>query len=221
MYKRIFRDLMPAFAGLLIIFASFGISTNPLAGVWQQKPQKRIKTDVFTQPAREPVIVTGVKLGAREVNLNAPFDDEDDEWIRNLSFKLKNHSKRNVIFIGVNLFIPAETTSSIPGMVQQFRFGQEPNSPDSTNSPILIKPGDAIDVSIPAPKYKSIKQFIDATQPQRKIDSVMVKVYLVLFEDGMSWAGGDFYLPDSTQPFGLRKIDPPDGIIRKDTLLQD
>lgn len=216
MSKRIVRDLLPAFLGLLIMFAVFGISKNPLAGAGQQKPRKLIKTDALSKPEDEPIIITNVKLGPHDVNLNAPFEDEDDEWIRNLSFKLRNHSTKNVTYIGVNVFIPGETNGTVPGMVQQFRFGQQPGSPNLTNPSVLITPGEAIDVSIPATKYQSIKQFIDTTQPQRKVASVMVKVYLVLFEDGTKWDGGQFYLPDSTERFGFRKIDPPPGIIRKD-----
>jgi len=219
MSKRIIRDLMPAFAGLFIMFASFGISKNPLAGVWRQKPQKLIKTDALSRPDQEPVIVTETKIGQREVNLNTPFEDDDDEWIRNLSFKLKNHSNKNVTYVGVNLFIPAETNSTNPGMIQQFRFGQQPNSPNFTNSPILVRPHEVINVSIPAGKYRSIKQFIETTQPRIRVDRVMVRVYVVFFDDGTKWDGGDFYLPDPTQRSGFRKIDPPPEIILRDPLL--
>lgn len=218
MSKRLNRDLMPAFAGLLITFASFGISKNPLAGVWPQKTQKLIKADALSRPDHEPVIVTGIKVGQREINLNTPFEDDDVEWIRNLSFKLKNHSNKNVTYVGVNLFIPAETNNTIPGMVQQFRFGQHPNSPNSTNTPIMVKPHDAIDVSIPTGRYRSIKQFIE-TQPQVRVDRVMVKVYIVFFDDGTKWDNGDFYTPDPTQRSGFRKTDPPPGFILRDQLL--
>jgi hypothetical protein len=214
MFKRL-RDLVPAFAGLLIMFATFGVSGNLLAVVWQQDPQKRIKTDALSRPEREPIVVTGLKLGEREVNLNAPFEDHDDQWIRKLTFKLRNQSSKNVTYVGVNLFIPGDSQSANEGLVQQFRYGQLPNRVASTGSPILLKPGDAIDVSLSAAKYQSIKQFIDSTQPLRKVDNVMIKVYLVFFEDGTKWDGGEFYVSDTAQPSGYRKIEPPPGIISK------
>jgi len=121
-----------------------------------------------------------------------------------------------VTYVAVNLFIPGETNSTKPGMVQQLRFGQQANGPNSTSAPILIKPDDVIDVSIPVGKYRSIKQFIDTTQPERRVDSVMIKVYVVFFDDGTKWDDGEFYLPDPTQRSGFRKTDPPPGLIRKD-----
>ena len=178
---------MPAFVGLLIVFASLGSSKNSSAQVWQEKSQRLIKTDALSRPDREPLRVTEIKIGPNAVNLNTPFEDDDEEWIRNLSFKLKNQSNKNVTYVGVNLLIPGETNSTKPGMVHQFRYGRQANSANSPNAPILIKPDDVIDVSIPAGKYRFIKQFIDTTQPERRVDSVMIKVYLVFFDDGTKW----------------------------------
>jgi hypothetical protein len=203
---------MPALAGVLILFASFSLSKNPLARLRAQKPQKVIAGEALSRPEREPVIITDVKLGTRPVNLNVPFDHDDDEWIKNLSFKVKNHSSRTVTYVGVDLFFSDDTTGA-PAMVRQLRFGQRPLNPNPRDGVLSLKPGDSLDVSMQT-QYESLKKFIEMKQPIGRVNKTMIRIYLVFFDDGTKWDLGNFYVPDSGQPTGFRRIDPPPGLIR-------
>lgn len=214
MLKRNVRDSIPAFVGVFVLVASIGTSTNPLARVWPQRPQKVI-TDEELGPDPGPITVSDVKLRENAVNLNKLFDG-DDEWIRDISFKIKNRSTKNITYVGLNLVF-SDTSSGDPGMVRQLRFGKRTEGSGSgpANQPLLLKPGDLLDVSIPA-QYQSLKKFIEMKKQVKSINKVTISVYLVLFEDGMKWDVGNFYLPDASEPFGFRKIPAPVGILKHD-----
>lgn len=211
MLKRNMRDLLPAFAGVLILVANFMISKDLLARAWPQKPQKIVSKEDLGNPNQAPIEVTDVKLGAHAVSLSEPFDG-DEEWIRNISFKLKNRSTKNITYVGANLVF-SDTTTSDPSMVRQLRFGRKPNQPNLTNDEMLLKPGDFVNFSI-STQYESLKKFIEAKKQLKNIDKVVVSVYLVIFDNGMKWDVGNFYVPDSTEPSGFRRIAAPVDIIK-------
>jgi hypothetical protein len=62
-------------------------------------------------------------------------------------------------------------------------------------------------------RYGSLKKFLEIKQPISSIRKMMIRVYLVFFEDGTKWDLGNYYTPDQDRPTGFRMIDPPPGII--------
>lgn len=203
MVKRNLRDLMPAFAGLIILLTGVSLSSNTVSRLWPQKPRKVITGESLSKPEREPIIITRIKLGDRSLDLNAAFDAED-EWLRNLSFRLKNHSNKTVTYVGAEMFL-SDSTTAAPAMVRQFRFGRRADHPDLAPD-ISLKPGDSIDVSL-ASQYDSLKNFLEVARPVTSYNTAMIRVYLVFFEDGSKWDLGNFYVPDSTRPSGFRKVE--------------
>ena len=210
--KKLF-DLATLFAALFIAIASLGVSNRPTLGSWFQQPRKTISGEDLSQPDRDPVIITNLKVGNRQVAFKTPFDGED-EWMKDLSFEVKNHSTKTVTHVGVELFF-SDSNSSAPRMVRQLRFGLRPGRQDQSNSaPISLKPGEHIDVLMNE-QYATLKTFLERMQPVKSLDSLMIRVYLVFFDDGTKWDLGNFYVPDTAKPSGFRMVDAPAGIIKR------
>jgi hypothetical protein len=205
------RDLLPAFVGIAILLTSVAISKDPLARAWPQKPQKVVSNEDFG-PDAGPLRVSEVKIREHGLNLNEPFEGHD-EWIRDIYFRIKNRSTKNITYVGINLVF-SDTSSSDPAMVRQLRFGRRSDGVGPPSETLFLKPGDSFEVSIPG-QYESLKKFIEMKKQIKNIDKVTISAYLVFFDDGMKWDVGNFYLPDPTQPFGFRKIEAPAGIIKK------
>lgn len=212
MLKRNLRDLTPAFAGLVILFGSLALSKTPLQRFIPQSPHKIIAAPELARPDREPVVITDIKVGANSVELNKRFD-ADAEWIKDISFKITNQSTKSVIYVAVDLKF-SDATSSDPAMVRPLMFGVWPGHPTPKDVAISLKPGDSIDVSIPA-QYESLKKFLETRGPVTRINKVMIMVFVVFFDDGTKWGLGNFFVPDSSRPTGYRMVDPPPGIIRR------
>ncbi|HSE18699.1 MAG TPA: hypothetical protein VLB46_16705 [Pyrinomonadaceae bacterium] len=208
MSRRKMRDLAPALAALFIAIATLSISKNSTFGSWFQNSRKIVSSEAFSRPDREPVIITNIKVGDKPININTEFD-ADDEWIKELSFKAKNHSSKNVTYVGLELFFP-DTSNTAPAMVRQLRFGQHPNKSNPQDGTLLLKPGDSLDVSLPT-QYESLKKFLEVKQPVTTFKKMMIRVYLVFFEDGSKWDLGNYYVPDPSTPSGFRMVEPQQG----------
>ena len=211
MFTTRMRDLLPAVTGVVILLTSVAISKNPVARIWPEKPQKLIAKEDLGNPDEAPIDVIDVKLRGQSVDINKPLEG-DDEWIRNISFKLKNRTTKNITYVGVNLVF-SDTSTTDPAMVRQLRFGRRPDRPDPTSESMLLKPNDSFEVSLPT-QYESLKRFIEKKKQIKNINKAAVSVYIVLFEDGMKWDVGNFYAPDATEPSGFRKIAAPPGIVK-------
>ncbi|HEU4714367.1 MAG TPA: hypothetical protein VFS76_22565 [Pyrinomonadaceae bacterium] len=205
MRRRTMFDVAPAIAGLIILIITVSISGHSTYGFLFQNSKKVVSTEAFSQPDREPVIISNVKIGDNPINLNKEFDAED-EWIRDLSFKLKNHSHKNVTFVGTELYFP-DPYDAGPGMVRQLRFGQRPDLSNASDGVLFLKHGDSLSISLPT-QYESLKQFLETKQPVSRLRKMMIRVYLVIFEDGTKWDLGNYYVPDSSKPSGFRMIGP-------------
>ncbi len=212
MLKRNIRDLAPAFAGLVILVASIALSNTPLRRFSAQNPHKVITRPELAQPDREPVVITDVRAGTSSIELNRPFD-AGGEWIKDISFKITNQSTKTITFVDVDLKF-SDTSSSDPAMVRPLIFGVWPNHPTPKDVPISLKPGESIDISMPA-KYQSLKRFLETRGPVTRINKVMIMVFVVFFDDGTKWDLGNFYIPDSSRPTGFRMVEAPPGIIRR------
>lgn len=114
---------------------------------------ERVKQD-------DPVVITNPKFADRDVARDLPFEAPDD-WLKDVSFQLKHRSTKTVTYVGAEIYFP-DTKATGPMMVRPLRFGQWPGHPDRIEQPLLLKPGETIDVAL-GPQYSSLKSF-----PRRK-----------------------------------------------------
>lgn len=206
------RETLPAFCALFILITILGISNKQTRGFWSQNQRKVISGEGVRRDDHDPVVITNIKVGSKDVDLNTEFDAEG-EWLKDVSFKLKNKSSKNVTFVGADMYFP-DTNNMGPMVLRPLRFGQWPGRPNPAYSPLLLKPTETIDVSI-GTEYAGLKKVLESRRPVSSIKKLTVRVYAVIFEDGTKWDLGNYFTPDSSKPSGYRMIEPPPAIILK------
>jgi tetratricopeptide (TPR) repeat protein len=138
-----------------------------------------------------------------------------DDWIRNLSFVLKNLTSLNIVFVSIDVGFPeaAEYTFNI-------KLGQVPSPavaayfnrpraviPTGTGHPLQFGPGQEIPISLSA-FADAIKEEIEVRMPFSNVTKCSIVVDHVYFEDkGLKWGnfGFGYAMPDSTSPSGYER----------------
>ena len=140
----------------------------------------------------EPVLVTDLKVNGAEHEINRKvFAGED--WLSGLTFKVKNISIKNIVYIYVSLFFP-ETKAIAPNIIAiDLRYGADPKLEVAPPAEKPLKPGEAAEFVISDDYYQRLKGRFEAKiTPFKNINSVQIDVLRVVFDDDTGWATGAF-----------------------------
>lgn len=132
------------------------------------------------------------------------FNAEPD-WIKNLSFKIESISKKPITLVQVNVDFP-ETRATGPMMSYAFSFGELPDRKITGSKPILIMPGEILEVSLNK-EMEKIKKFMSGREPVEAIQKIELEIRHIGFEDNTVWNMGEFYQRDPDNPRKLIRID--------------
>lgn len=194
-------DIIPLF--LAMFLAAWSIATSGSNASGPNPQDKIVLGEEVRNTKNDPVIVGDIKLRTRAVAKGEPFE-ADDEWLKNLSFKLHNRSGKTVTYMAVDLVFP-ETAESGLTMLRPLQFGHWPGGSTGSRTPLLLKPNETLDVSLEG-QYAGLKSFLESRQPIARIKKVKVAVYVLFFEDGTRWDSGVYFKPDPASPTGYSKI---------------
>lgn len=152
-------------------------------------------------PANEPVEVTEPKIKGRDIKLG-DIVKEGSDWLKHLTFKVKNKSDAPITFLQVDLDFP-ETSATGSVMMHQLFIGQSPDIGSTRNNQALrLNPNESISISL-EPEYGNIKRLIELRQPPvENINKVVIRLGEVMFEDGRRYSGGSLFRrnPDPGSP---------------------
>lgn len=157
--------------------------------------------------------VKHMKLGFRQ-KFNAKAiaesaDSQNDDWLENLSFTIKNKLDKSMTYINLHLEFP-ETGTVGPRMVYTFDLGTNPGVPDNIkkfSKPLRLPPNDVFTFSLSARELGAIKTFLSHGGFQlSNLNQAIVKVEYILFEDGMRWEQGHWYKANPNVLGGYEKI---------------
>jgi len=173
------------------------------ASVWGKlNPQNRKRVQRVSGPPNEPLEVSEPKFQATPIALGQPFDSTDVDWIKGLTFKIKNRSNKPITFIHLDVLFP-ETRATGPVLVHQLFLGQRDDLRSTlvNNPPLELMPGKQEHVSL-EPAYARIKRLIEHKHKVGDIHDIDIEVYEVMFADGTLWAGGIVWKrnPDISSP---------------------
>jgi hypothetical protein len=174
-------------------------ATATLAGwafEFQLGPSKKVMAQSFTRNA--VVEFDEIFAGTKRVKLNEAFDAPDD-WLSNVVLRVKNTSKKPIVYLEVNINFP-ETRASGAMMSYVMRFGQKPGikGQDFAN-PLLIPALSTYDVRL-SNFYPQIKQFVENRTELKNLSRQELEIGFVVFEDKTAWAAGDFFTQDPKDP---------------------
>jgi len=178
---------------------------NSIINIQAQSEKKTIKLAYSSKPQLK---FTEVKVGQKDRKFDEGFDAEP-EWVKNLSFKLENISGKPIVYLSVNINFP-ETRSSGNLMSYQVVFGQHPHSKLKHNKPMLLMPGETLEVFLDNEKDK-IYKFVNERQSIESIQKVELEIGFIVFEDKTAWTAGSFLRQDPNNPNRYNNIgsEPP------------
>lgn len=154
-----------------------------------------------------PAEITDFKVDDKPVNADEEFEG-GTEWLKNLSFTLKNKSDKTIIFTVIDLDFP-ETSAVENGRIaqRQITLGQDPENKLDT-PPLQLLPGKSMEIKLDT-EYNGIKTLLTRRLPIDNVTKIMVRLHQVMFDDGTLWSAGTLYRrnPNQSEPNKWIKID--------------
>jgi hypothetical protein len=198
-YKKILSAFC-LFAGAAVLGYSIGLAING----WMQDVHAKQETNqdngkvVKLAYSHKPIIkILEPKVSEKAVKFGESLN-EDEDWLKNLSFKLENNSGKPIIYLELNVNFP-ETRATGNMMSYGIIIGQRPGSKIHENKTSLLwKPNDILGVSLNN-EYGKLTKFINERQLISSIKKVELEIGLVVFEDKTAWSG-EFMKEDPNKP---------------------
>ena len=199
-----YKNILGSFcllAGAIVFGCLIGVGINrwtPDAQAQQENSQDGSKI-VKLSYSRKPIIkISQLKVGEKTKNLGESFD-EDENWLKNLSFKLENKSGKRIVYLQVNVNFP-ETRATGNLMSFPIVFGQFPGIPNhSKNPPFLLNPDNSIEVEL-SKDYDELAKFINGRSPIKSMRKVELEIGFVIFDDKTAWSAGAYSRQDPNNP---------------------
>lgn len=188
---------------LLVVSVSMYVSTfDGLAGQGKEREIKKLNWP------KEPVKIGKLKTKEGVVGFGEKFR-ADDDWMKGLTFSVKNTSEKTITYLEIELNFPRDKgAQEEPEAHDRIIYGQYPTLPGETTTPHPdhppIRPGDTVDLVLK--DYEGIREFLDNTHYPVRIYRLEVSVGDVVFDDGTKWSGGGLFRRDPDNPGGWIRI---------------
>ena len=183
-----------AFFCIAALGASVGAFTSYRV---QENQQARTKVLDKGSSPNEPIAITDIKVADKAISFGDKLDGDED-WLKDVSFKIKNISDKPIVYAEIDLEFP-ETKSSGNLMVYPIQLGQRPGLPNRNQEPLYLPPGETLDIQLPS-KYDAIKRFINHRQQMSDIHRGVVRIGFVVFSDMTGWDTGTALRQDPHKP---------------------
>jgi len=148
----------------------------------------------------EPLQITKLEVGGKEVNFNHSFSAEGDDWFRGLAVSVKNTSSQTIHFIVLGLTFESSGGGDIPSGDHLLYGCQPPLSegiaPQCEQPP--LKPNEAATLVLQS--YEETRTFLNATGKPQNINGFEMSIGEVIFADGKMWNGGQILKRDPNNP---------------------
>jgi hypothetical protein len=151
-----------------------------------------------------PVEFVAVKLNGREVRPGEKIQGDDD-WLRGVSFTLRNVSDKPLAYVTVALQFPQPQ-----GYVAYvLSYGIDLSRRDRMeSSPPAIEPGQTVELALTAEKYPGFLRILKLGEAARSFDVAPYFVERVCFEGepDIIWTGGMLKQRDPDRPTEFKAI---------------
>lgn len=162
----------------------------------------------------QPVEIVEVRVNANRVELGRSFTNSDKEWLRHLSFDVRNVSDKTVTYVQMRLLFERSDRNGLPcifplvrGIDSVFRKlsstitgGTLPADPNDVKRAILARPGDSVSLKFDDEAYNGLQRFLKDVNWESEISSVKLYLSRVIFDDGTIWMKGTEVKPDPLNP---------------------
>ena len=152
-----------------------------------------------------PVEIISIKLHGREVQPGEKIQGDDD-WLRGLSFTLRNISDKPIAYVDVGLLFPQPKGVVVYSLNYGVDFPRGERRGDS--SPPAIQPGEALDLVLTKERYPSFRRVLALGGAASSFDTAAYYVGRISFEGepDVIWEGGSLKRRDPDRPTEFNKI---------------
>lgn len=169
----------------------------------QAGPQGRNRkvVDQERNYANQPVEIVGLRIGGKMAELSEGVKvDAETEWLKGLSWEIKNRSNKNILSIDLFVMFP-DTQANGPIFVCPMHYGNDPKvATESAALEPLLKPGDTARFAISDGMYTGIKKHIESRMSLAEVNHVRVRPELIVFDDDTAWSMGEEMHRDPDKP---------------------
>jgi len=183
---------------LLVIYASGWIKPSN-----QDKKQIIQRLTLTKQPVDISYKLKGQPLNAHkaeraEEGTRADEFDGDQDWVKELTVKLRNTSGKTITYIQLNLHFPEVTQNGRTALKQVF-LGVDPDGKFSRPE-LRLAPNETIEIPL-TEKYEDIKSLIETVgkKPLGNVTKLWVEFHAALFDDGTLFEAGTWYKRNTDQ----------------------
>lgn len=187
--------------------------------------------DCGVSATRDAVVITRVTVGNLAVPCKwvpgqpdgrgrwqpAPGFPAADDWLQNTTIYLFNRTNKTIVVAGLVIGFPQTGDGRSPASPQltfNLSLGLRPDFANFSPRTGLPMPQQGIPLSWSAGRIQVIRLSEYADQIRRRaqeqlsdpVTSISINLAEVVFEDGMSWSGGSFHVPDPQHPGKLEHM---------------
>jgi hypothetical protein len=145
---------------------------------------------------KAPVEVADLKSRVQPLSFGKAFEGEAG-WLKELSFSVRNSSRKNIVFISLAIDF---TEIKIPSIFRHNIFlGRPTNTNCCKQLPLLnLKPGETLSVPL-SREYEQFGETVERYYGADRVSTIMIVLGQVHFEDGTMWDLGETYRPSPEQ----------------------
>jgi hypothetical protein len=154
-----------------------------------QSPDRGKAIRKLSDPS-SPIQIMRLKLKGQPRMFTHSFD-ADDDWIKNLSFEVKNVSKKEIAYFVVSLDFPADDSDSRFFTVLM-EYGTQPQGGKIDPTAQTVKPGETVTVPVKPEVVDSLRRLVQEQGSGKalKMNRAKVYAYKVYFTDNTMWMLG-------------------------------
>jgi hypothetical protein len=167
--------------------------TSMIAPVSAQELRDRELKPAFDfTTVQMPVEIVSIKLKGKDVAAGEKINGDDD-WLKGLSFTVKNTSDKPIAYVAISLRFE-QPTHMVRVFVFTLSYGVDYSrgEPRSGSSPLPIQPEGTVDLVLTEERYRNFLQILTSGDMPRSFDVAPYFVERVSFEDDPTiiWEGG-------------------------------
>lgn len=177
-----------------------------------REPRPRVISRVPVEAGRQsPIQIVTVKFKGEAVEPGRPFLAGDD-WLVDLTFRVKNVSDRPISYVAISLRVPADAgrQNKFSEFVGPYRYGCPPGFPclpEATRLQKEIMPGEMQDVVVPEGAYQNLTAALAQNGAATPIVAAEYDIDSVVFDADTRWRGGFIFRRDPLEPGTYRMAD--------------
>jgi hypothetical protein len=146
-------------------------------------------TGIKLSPVEEAVRITDIRVAGHSITAGEAFD-ADDDWLRTLTFRLKNVSGQPIMGARIGFGLPE--TKKDDGMVGfSLEYGQ--GSGAAWTRPevqAVVKPDEEFELKFTDAQYQNYLHFFAKHGAPLRLSKVWIGITTIKFEDGTIWGSG-------------------------------